>query len=365
MNTLALTLALLLIEPRALPDEPGPQQRIWVEHVKIDLGSIYRGEIATGSYPVENRGDSALVISRIQPHCTCTTVALLHGAGDTGGTERERIDLDSHGFFPDGMKITLEPGQTSELIVMVNTTGMPERKFTRSLNIFSDDPVRPDLSLQYSMKVMLPVKVEPRRLDFGELEHGQEKSLSTRLTLAPDLELNFIGTARHKQLKTAVEKISADGAPGVWQLTVSVDGETPPGPFSTVIAVETDHPRIKSVGVLVVGRMRSAVQFEPGDGLTRVLEFGTVEAAAGATRSIQIQNTQPEIPYRIQSVEIDGRLAAQAKSAVAVLEEGRSYTVEVILPAGLEPGKFAGNVIVHADHPTEQLRSIRFRGRIE
>ena len=361
MKTLALAVSLSICLPLSARQHNDSQsgQRIHVEQTHVNLGTVYRGALTSHSFKVENRSDGLLRLRQVVLHCNCTSAAVEFG------TPPERIEVDQHGLFPEGIKIQLEPGQSLDLIATVDSSGMPERRYSKGVDLLSDDPVQPNLPLKFDFTVMKAANVTPPRLEFGELQFGQEKSLTARLSLPPDLDLTFTGTTRQNRLTTALEKISQEGEPGDWRLTVTVGEDMPPGRFSTAIQVTTDHPHIKSVLVYVVGQLNSAILFEPGNQGARALEFGKVPLDTGKLGRIQIRNTQPDVPYRIERVEIRGSLAKQVKTRIQVLKEGTSFVVEVVLPPGLDAGQFTGEVVVHADHPTDRTRSVRFRGIVE
>jgi len=93
-----------------------------------DFGSVLEGIAVEHTFMIENTGDEALEISGISATCGCTTTGLATPS-------------------------TIEPGESVDLDVLVNTTGFGGT-ISKSINVYSDDPETPLLSLRVTGQVL-------------------------------------------------------------------------------------------------------------------------------------------------------------------------------------------------------------------
>jgi hypothetical protein len=117
----------------------------------FDFGQILQGSIVTHPYRLTDLGSSPLTLQRVVPSCGCTTALL-------GRT-------------------VLQPGEATELAVKFNATGYagPVRK---EVQVFSDDPRRPVVTLVFQASVMRDVEPPSRVVWLEDLAPREDRKVS-------------------------------------------------------------------------------------------------------------------------------------------------------------------------------------------
>ena len=112
---------------------------------KFDLGSVYRGVLATQHVTLKNRGTETLLISRVDVSCGCT------------GT----MVSNDH----------IAPGDTGSLLITFNSKNF-RGKVHKTLTVNSNDPAQPQALIQFEGIVVEEVVVTPEYLWFQDAEVG-------------------------------------------------------------------------------------------------------------------------------------------------------------------------------------------------
>lgn len=101
---------------------------IYVAEPVYDYGSAFEGIAVAHTFIIENTGDEVLEISNVGTTCGCTTSGL-------------------------ATPTNVDPGETVALDVLVNTTGF-SGTISKSINVYSNDPATPLLSLRVMGQVL-------------------------------------------------------------------------------------------------------------------------------------------------------------------------------------------------------------------
>lgn len=99
--------------------------------------TIETGDVIEHTFTLSNAGDELLVISDVIPSCGCTTATLA--------------------------TYELEPGQTVDLPITIDTTGF-SGLVLRVIDVFSNDPVTPILTLTINIDAPEPAALTPTEL---------------------------------------------------------------------------------------------------------------------------------------------------------------------------------------------------------
>lgn len=140
----------LLID-RAPADRPA----ISLSPSAIDLGevSVKKGRVQA-DFVLENKGDSDLVIDRLETSCGCTTVRLILEDG-----EGPLFGMPGHGLNEKIKDWTarIESGGTVRLRVYYDPSVHPnfEGSVIRTISVFSNDPVNTEARVQIELKQIL------------------------------------------------------------------------------------------------------------------------------------------------------------------------------------------------------------------
>jgi len=119
----------LVQSPESLKPEPIPivkQPEIFFPELSHDFGKVSVGVRVVHKFFFANAGDAPLRIKRIRKSCGCTATNL-------------------------GKK-TINPGESSELVVVFNVGSRPGRR-SRKITVLSNDPVNPKIVLSIAADV--------------------------------------------------------------------------------------------------------------------------------------------------------------------------------------------------------------------
>jgi len=111
------------------------QPKIHVDKSKIDLGTIYHGDIRTVKLRVSNSGNQPLLIRGVETSCGCTT-AKKHAP-------------------------VIEPGRADTIEVSFNSTGF-DGKIRKEVLIYSDDPSAPTVFVFITGTVFSELETVPK-----------------------------------------------------------------------------------------------------------------------------------------------------------------------------------------------------------
>jgi len=120
-----------------------------VAEPKFDFGEVFQGDKVRHVFEFVNQGDETLLIDRVRSSCGCTAVLV--------------------------SAKTLPPGSRGELQANFDSTRF-RGAVTKTIYLYSNDPVRPVMQLQIYGKVLEMVAVEPTQIHFGQVNAGKTVS---------------------------------------------------------------------------------------------------------------------------------------------------------------------------------------------
>ncbi len=145
--TKALTIlgALWCLLPAVL-SEAGP--RISFDAVEHDFGEVMHGESPSVELNVTNTGDAVLVLGRIDSSCGCAK-------GVRGSKD-------------------IAPGALSKIFLQIDTEGMSSGLHSKTIEVHSNDPEHPLITLKLKFNVIRNISIEPRSLGLSLSEWGKD-----------------------------------------------------------------------------------------------------------------------------------------------------------------------------------------------
>ena len=135
---LASLLSLCLFTPFAFasPD-------LQVKAPTFNFGEIYQGDKVPHVFEFTNQGEDPLIIDRVRSSCGCTAVLI---------SEK-----------------TIPPGGKGELKANFNSDRF-RGTISKTIYLYSNDPVRPTMQFHIKGNVLEIVAVEPAQINFGRVE---------------------------------------------------------------------------------------------------------------------------------------------------------------------------------------------------
>jgi hypothetical protein len=142
-STMRTTLYLTVIILVCLSVSPAfAAPNLQVDNPKYDFGEVLQGEKVLHVFEFVNKGDETLKIDRVRSSCGCTAALV---------SERN-----------------IPPGGKGELQANFDSTRFRDA-VSKTISIYSNDPVRPIVQLQIKGKVLETVAVLPPQINFGNV----------------------------------------------------------------------------------------------------------------------------------------------------------------------------------------------------
>lgn len=121
---------------------------------KFDFGEIFQGEKVLHVFEFVNEGDEVLKIDRVRSSCGCTAVLVSEKSIPPGGKGELQANFDSARF---------------------------RNAVSKTIYLYSNDPVHPVMQFHIKGKVLEPVAVEPAQINFGNV--AAEKTVTSTVLL--------------------------------------------------------------------------------------------------------------------------------------------------------------------------------------
>jgi len=329
-TTIPILLALLwmtALAPETALAQPGA---VFPETV-IDVGAVNKGERASYEFTIQNEGDQTLQITQVKPSCGCTVA-----------------EYDK----------TVPPGGTGKITAVVDTSNF-KGAIAKSVKVFTNDPINPQINLVIKAIIKTHVEIEPGYARFVAV-HGEPNAKSVQRVWSkekPDLRI-LDAKSPYPHVKVAYAEATVDEREGgvagsQWRVTVELDTDAPVGPMADYIDVTTDHPERQTIRIPVSGFVRPVLSVTP-----RVADFGRREVSEPQTASLEIRNmSKSAVALDEVSTDIEG-----IQAEIEPLEEGRLYKVLLTLEPGMKKGRFRGLVTINTTSSKQPVLEVNVKG---
>lgn len=117
-----------------------------VANPKFDFGEVYQGDKVPHVFEFVNEGDENLVIEKVRSSCGCTAVLVSDKVIPPGGKGELKASFDSTRF---------------------------RNAVSKTIYVYSNDPVNPVMQLHLKGKVLDVVTIEPAQIHFGKITAEQ------------------------------------------------------------------------------------------------------------------------------------------------------------------------------------------------
>lgn len=117
-----------------------------IDNPKFDFGEVFQGEKVRHVFEFVNQGDETLKIDRVRSSCGCTAVLVSEKSIPAGGKGELQANFDSTRF---------------------------RGSVSKTIYLYSNDPVRPVMQFVVKGKVLETVVVEPSQVNFGKVVAAQ------------------------------------------------------------------------------------------------------------------------------------------------------------------------------------------------
>lgn len=329
-TSIPILLALLwmtALAPATVMAQPGA---VFPETV-IDVGAVNKGERASYEFTIQNEGDQTLQITQVKPSCGCTVA-----------------EYDK----------TVPPGGTGKITAVVDTSNF-KGAIAKSVKVFTNDPINPQINLVIKAIIKTHVEIEPGYARFVAV-HGEPNAKSVQRVWSkerPDLQI-LGAKSPYPHVKVSYAEATVDEREGgvsgsQWRVTVELDTDAPVGPMADYIDVTTDHPERQTIRIPVSGFVRPVLSVTP-----RVADFGRREVSEPQTASLEIRNmSKSAVELADVSTDIEG-----IQAEIEPLEEGRLYKILLTLEPGIKKGRFRGLVTINTSSSKQPVLEVNVKG---
>ncbi|MDH3816938.1 MAG: DUF1573 domain-containing protein [Acidobacteriota bacterium] len=297
--TTAVMVVTLVATAAVMDAADGP--KLMVPENIMDMGKVAQGEVLNVDFVVVNEGDETLEIKAVRPTCGCTVA-----------------DFDRE----------IAPGKTGYIKAKLDTRDF-SGPISKSILVMTNDPQDPTRTLVIKTEVHPYVQVLPRALvRFNAVQH---EPMEQKITVVADEEEKDFKVNSVKSsvpfLLASVRPVPADQllagkSQQQYEITLTMQENPPVGPVNTILEIETNHPKAKTVPVKVFGVVRALLHVTPSQ-----IQFGAVEAKKQPGRNvIVVNNRSAGVAVTVTGAAVND---PAFNAEVVPIENGRRYQVTV------------------------------------
>lgn len=283
--------------------------KVRISDYAFDVGVMMQGESVEKRIQVFNEGDADLVIHRITPGCSCTTI---------------------HSFDE-----TVKPGEQGEIHLTIDSKKIRPGKTLKKFRIATNDPQAEMIVVEFTGEVRVMVETKPHQIVLRGL-FGREKETVVELRAATrtPFELLDVKVRDGRAQVVATEtiepgrhyrvRLKAGTAPeagtvkDALDMTVKIDGNT----FTTSRWVTVTH--LEAIVLQPAGRL----MFNNKD-TNKLL----VENAKPIQKYVNVMSASPDISFKIKEVILEEIPEDAVDLKTITVREGHAYRVILSIPA--------------------------------
>jgi hypothetical protein len=292
-----------------------------VEAPVHQFGTVMQGDLVRHTFKVHSAGNAPLRVEHVKPSCGCLVTA----------AEGQDVPAGSDTF------VTLEL-DTRELAGPV----------TKTVLLYTNDPVRPTLQLTLLGEVESDVVLEPPVLYFGRVRAGRavrrqvqvrvEKPAPGHAAAAPVL---VTAVAPPGRPLSATLEATADGGQAI---AVELAADAPLGHFTRTVRFRTTSARQPDMTLEVLGSVEGDIAVTPP-----TITFGVTRPGGGRVREVWIRNRGVQ-PVELTVVQVPEDVLGYE---LRPLHPGSEYLLRVWLRDDAPPGTLERDIQIFTNHPSE------------
>ena len=206
---------------------PANAPKAFVVEDEYTFDAVLEGEIVNHAYVIENQGALPLKILDVRTSCGCTTA------------KRPKA---------------IEPGSSGQIEVRGDTRGYGGSVFQKTITVFTNDPLSPQLRLKLKGSVGFFARIEPNRI---MLQGKTGSAIHAKATITPNSDHPFRITAVVPDSRLA-DKISFRLNEHEGKYSLSIDNrQTNPGQYRGRVMLKTDNALQPQLIVYVFGDIKA------------------------------------------------------------------------------------------------------------
>jgi hypothetical protein len=350
-STVAFTVAIRLLTPDSLSNEPGfpapvegagdgPPPVVEVEgDLTYKFGVMAQETEGKHSWVFKNNGSGPLELRSVRTDCSCTVIQL--GKPDTPTDKRP-------------LSLKVNPGATETIDVQWKTN-KADGAYRKTATIGTNDPKRPEIFLLVEGTVRPAVTMVPAEgINFQTVSNDETYKRSLALFSGDHPEMKITNVICSKPAMIGVEQrpMTADEAKAFkaekgYILDFTLQMVPNLGAFYEEVLVQTDHPMRKDVRIPVVGRLTGPVTFTPD----RVV-LHDVTSSNGGEEDLTVwvrgrTSAHFEVVSKPEALDVSFEEIPQPPGS-----KGSKYKMAVKVIPGSPAGKILSEIVLKTDHPS-------------
>ena len=237
-------------------------------------------------------------------------------------------------------------------------------EFTKSATVKSNDPQRPNITLQVTGKVISYVNVAPEGTVFMHGKYGEPVEKSLTIT-SNEKDLDFKVTGVRSNIDDKITYAIENGKPGEYTLKVYKNPKLPTLSTYGSIFVSTNSTKAPETTLQVHVMTKGAISINPS-----LLNYGAIKFTDGngtgtpSTKALTVTKATGE--FQIKDVSISN---SNFKAVVDPVTPGKQYRLQVTFtpPArnNKERQSETGELIIHTDDPKEPAVRVQLVARAQ
>ena len=298
----------------------GPTPLLKCSEPLHNFGEQWVGPQLEHTFVIKNEGTATLNITKVRPACGCTIA------------DRN---------YPR----QLAPGESGNYSFKLNSTKL-RGAFTKPITITSNDPVNPTFKLTLKGTVKRFVDVKPTTANFGRIsgDEATERVLTIQNNMETPLELTVPETR--------------DGSPFTYELVETTPGKTfelhvrtvppyKPGTLRETIKIGTNVEAQKTLDVRIHGTVPERLDIQPKT-ITVVAPRGNKRSTGRPVTRLLRFNNYGKRPVKLLEATVDN---PDITATITENKPGKSYNVQVRMPAGFVPTDKGNVLTLKTDDP--------------
>jgi len=287
--------------------------RLSVAAPRKEIGELISGDTAEVEFALTNAGTDPLMITKVATSCGCTTTT-----------------------YPE----VLKPGETGVLHAKLVSAAIWNGPVEKEITVVSNDPEQPELRLQLAAQMRPLLSFSPPNPYAMPYRRGMAIRQVFTITAA-DAGTRITGVTSNEA--DAQARLLPQTSDGTWRVEVSVQPPASGGDFTTAVILQTSHPKVPAIPLIITGMSRDAITVSP-----RVVYLGNVGTAASAAPPLLLVVSRRIGAFHIRAVKAD---TPGLKAEVRPTGADNVYEVRLRYVGGWKPGKVAGKVEITTDDP--------------
>jgi len=322
----------------ASSDEPAGTVEVDGE-LTYKFGMMAQDSDGIHSWVFKNVGKGPLELRNLGTDCSCTIAQL--------GKPTSVTDT-----APSMLKV--KPG-SSEVIEVKWKTNKTDGAYKKNARIGTNDPKRPEVTLQVMGTVKPAVSFYPPEPTVNFQTVSNDETHTRRLAVfsgdRPDFKLTRVASTDPSLVEVASRALTDDEAKGIkaskgYMIEISTKMAAKLGAFAEDIIIETDHPKKKELRIPVLGRLSGPITFIPDRAVMR-----GVTSSDGGSQDLIVwvrgrTSTQFSVENKPESMDVSFEPIAQPADF-----NGSKYKMTIRVIPGTPPGRILGEIVLKTDHP--------------